>query len=295
MKQRLKISCSEKNKKQFQENPEIEAYLKKGRNPTHIAGIYNYCDRWCERCAFTKRCINYEESEERFKDAKDKELESKEFWNKLSETYKNTFDLIKYVSEKQGIDLDALDTEESRKEEEMKQQRRDQAYSHPISLEGKTYINFVDQFFKNEKNLLELKKKELVQHAEMEINSDKTYYAAIDISDAIDVIHWYSPQIWVKMMRALSGRFEGEEWEDENGFSRDSDGSSKVALVGIDRSIAAWGVLKNHFPEKKDFFMELLLYLVKLRKKIEKEFPNARKFIRAGFDEAHLYPEASLM
>ncbi len=24
-----------------------------------ITGIYNYCDYWCERCAFTRRCRNY--------------------------------------------------------------------------------------------------------------------------------------------------------------------------------------------------------------------------------------------
>ncbi len=24
-----------------------------------IPGIYNYCDRWCERCPFTDRCMNY--------------------------------------------------------------------------------------------------------------------------------------------------------------------------------------------------------------------------------------------
>jgi hypothetical protein len=29
-------------------------------NPDHIPGIYNYCDRWCERCQLTSRCLNYE-------------------------------------------------------------------------------------------------------------------------------------------------------------------------------------------------------------------------------------------
>src|SRR5438128_7391496 len=24
-----------------------------------ISGIYNYCDRWCERCQFTSRCFLY--------------------------------------------------------------------------------------------------------------------------------------------------------------------------------------------------------------------------------------------
>jgi hypothetical protein len=28
-------------------------------NPRNISGIYNYCDRWCERCPFTLRCATY--------------------------------------------------------------------------------------------------------------------------------------------------------------------------------------------------------------------------------------------
>src|SRR5438874_2560150 len=26
------------------------------RNPRHISGVHNYCDRWCERCPLTLRC-----------------------------------------------------------------------------------------------------------------------------------------------------------------------------------------------------------------------------------------------
>ena len=26
------------------------------RDPRSISGIYNYCDRWCERCPMTSRC-----------------------------------------------------------------------------------------------------------------------------------------------------------------------------------------------------------------------------------------------
>src|SRR5918994_2126961 len=25
----------------------------------NIIGIFNYCDRWCERCTFTDRCLQY--------------------------------------------------------------------------------------------------------------------------------------------------------------------------------------------------------------------------------------------
>jgi len=28
-------------------------------DPRFISGVYNYCDRWCERCPLTSRCLTY--------------------------------------------------------------------------------------------------------------------------------------------------------------------------------------------------------------------------------------------
>ena len=36
----------------------------RARDPKLIPGIYNYCDRWCERCPFTSRCMVYAMGEE---------------------------------------------------------------------------------------------------------------------------------------------------------------------------------------------------------------------------------------
>ena len=33
--------------------------LELAENGNLISGIYNYCDRWCERCPFTSRCLVY--------------------------------------------------------------------------------------------------------------------------------------------------------------------------------------------------------------------------------------------
>jgi len=43
--------------------------LKKlAREKEFIPGIYNYCDRWCERCPQTSHCLNFAMSEEEFAD-----------------------------------------------------------------------------------------------------------------------------------------------------------------------------------------------------------------------------------
>jgi hypothetical protein len=68
-------------------------------------------------------------------------------------------------------------------------------------------------------------------------------------------------------------------------FPKDSDGSAKVALIAIDRSISAWGEIRKCFPEAGDKIIDLLVHLDRLRRKTEKTFPSARSFKRPGFDE----------
>jgi hypothetical protein len=57
-----------------------------------------------------------------------------------------------------------------------------------------------------------------------------------------------------------------------------------VALLGIDRSIAAWGTMLQQFPEKENSILNILVLLERIRKKTETFFPDARRFKRPGFD-----------
>ena len=68
-------------------------------------------------------------------------------------------------------------------------------------------------------------------------------------------------------------------------FPKDSDGSAKVALIGIDRSIAAWRLMQLSLPERAESIVPLILQLERLRSRLEKSFPEARDFVRPGFDE----------
>jgi len=107
----------------------------------------------------------------------------------------------------------------------------------------------------------------------------------VKLNDITDVIRWYQYFISVKIHRALSGRSEDrEEWPDDD-MTSDADGSAKIALIAIDRSIGAWGALNNEFPEQQDETLNILVLLDRLRKSLEREFPEARAFIRPGFDE----------
>ena len=125
----------------------------------------------------------------------------------------------------------------------------------------------------------------------------------IDVSDAIDVIRWYQFFVAAKVFRALMARddlvideelisediFSGAELHDDEAYieavADDADGSAKIALIAIDRSSSAWRILQSSLPEKAESIVQMLLELECLRRTTEQTFPNARDFIRPGFDE----------
>ena len=101
----------------------------------------------------------------------------------------------------------------------------------------------------------------------------------------LDIIEWYHLFIHVKLARAISSQAEEEIDTEMNQFPRDSDGSAKVAIIGIDRSLAAWAALRAHFPGQEDMVLDSQLRLARIRREAEKLFPNASAFVRPGFDQ----------
>ncbi len=249
--------------------------LRLAKDPKYISGIYNYCDRWCERCVFTSQCLNYAIEKEDFGDTAVRDLNNKAFWDKLQSIFQQTKEMLTELAAEQGIDLNSPDMEA---ESLAVSNRMEGIENHVLSKEAHHYSEMADKWFESECSLFEQKEEELNTMLNLGIKGDKPIAEADEIRDAVEVIRWYQPQIYVKLQRAL---MQDEPAETPN----DSDGSALVALIAINRSIGAWGRLQEHFPEKADSILKILLHLDRLHKKIEQEFPNARKFKRPGFDD----------
>jgi hypothetical protein len=253
----------------------------KDNDSKHIAGIYNYCDRWCERCPFTARCLNFEMSEEKFGDLEGGDITNEVFWQKLSETLQETMAMLKEMAEEKGIDLDALDVEA---EADLRDRQGDTSVVHLITHMARSYINTVEEWFDENIYILEDDPNE---SASLSLpDSYRSHHRADTVSliDSVEVIRWYQHQIYVKLQRALHSA-HNEEFEILNGFPKDSDGSTKVALIGIDRSVSAWGKMIKFFPNQEEIIVDIIVHLERLRRRTENEFPEARAFIRPGFDE----------
>ena len=193
-----------------------------------------------------------------------------------------------------GIDLETLEAEAAQADRE--QQRHD-AKQHELSLSARRYAEMVERWFGEEFAV------------EQNVHDDTTGKSKnseedIDVSEAIEVIRWYQFFVAAKVFRALMARdrpvieeltsddiFSGAELDDGEAFieavGNDADGSAKIALIAIDRSSSAWRVLQSSLPEKADSIVPMLLELERLRRATEQTFPEARDFIRPGFDEVN--------
>lgn len=254
--------------------------IRKAKDPHYISGIYNYCDRWCERCTFTSRCLNYSITEEEFGDLKTKDLSNKEFWEGLHTIFQQTKEMVTEMAEEMGIDLSSLDVASDIEKE---RQKREEAREHELSRAALEYSKMADRWMEEEYALLEQKQDSLNTLLRIGVDEERLKDEADSINDALEIIRWYQHQIYVKIIRALD-RDDLNNLEEEEVLKNDSDGSAKVALIGMDRSIGAWGKLQGFFPEKTDSILDILVYLDRLRRKTEQVFPDARNFKRPGFD-----------
>ena len=242
------------------------------KNPDFIPGIYNYCDRWCERCTLTSRCMNFAMEQEFFQDQDNTDEMNASFWESISNIFEMTRSLLYDLAQEMGIDLDAVKDDQDVGHE----QAMEKAKEHICTLLAEKYREMA---------------KEWIDHSEIwtrgvpvEIPGVISAGQAPGMQEAKEIISWYLHLIQVKIMRALHSRAEEEESELES-YGRDADGSAKLALIGIDRSLAAWGVVHENVSDNRDEVQDVLLCLERLRRKLEMVFPHARDFVRPGFDD----------
>ncbi|HEY9463584.1 MAG TPA: hypothetical protein VIR54_10865 [Vicinamibacterales bacterium] len=221
-----------------------------------IVGIFNYCDRWCETCAFTSRCRVFADVAEtsasldpNLKPVVDAPVLPEEVPPPLPRWLQEMINEIDEAAAK----IDAGEIEEI-------PQRSPPREHRAIEKRARDYCFRV--------------------HPWLQKCDDD---AVLDPANPCAVIAWFHTMIAPKVNRAITGL--AEECPEDRDWPPDHDGSAKVALLGIDRSHAAWlelverGVISD--AEAAPFVADL----VWLGEALEQAFPNARAFVRPAFDE----------
>jgi hypothetical protein len=246
-----------------------------------IDGVFNYCDRWCERCPLTARCRLF--AMEQAMNEAPSDADNAAFWAAL--------DLV--PSGVQSGDLgDAEDSEENESWRAEREFRADERVGHPLAEAGMDYGTAAHRWLRG--------------NADLVLGASPAVPGRIAPAEAFDVLNWYCLQIGVKLARALAERddadVDDESWDTGSGWQDEDDdneireaveeasptdraGSTKVALIGIERSLGAWTILRDALPEHSPAILDFLRRLGRLRRAIDEQIPEARTFRRPGFDD----------
>jgi hypothetical protein len=222
-----------------------------------IVGIFNYCDGWCETCAFTSRCRLFADHAE-LEASTDPHLQSVVNAPPLPEEVPPPPPrwLQELIDEANAASATVTDDEIAsimREREQVLQ--REPVYERSMAYAERVHL-WHDRY------------REAAEHLP---------------SDPRSVIAWFHTLIPAKIARALSGRALDDGGDRD--WPADHDGSAKVALNGIDRSLAAWEQLATRGIVSIDDAHDFIVDLLWLRDELERLFPDARAFVRPGFDE----------
>jgi hypothetical protein len=220
-----------------------------------ILGIYNYCDRWCETCAFTSRCRV-------FADCAEMQAQHDPNMKAIAEAPPLPQDIPpppprwmqELIDEMNKVAAEPLSDEEYKKRcpEISEEHKLVEARAH-------AYADRVHAWLESHDSVSEL-----------------------DPGDPRAVISWFQYSIAAKTHRALRGLAYADHDPD---WPADHDGSAKVALLGIERSHAAWLDLVYRGLATPPEIEPVVADLIWLCDELERIFPKARAFVRPGFDE----------
>lgn len=255
--------------------------LKKMKDAGFIPGIYNYCDRWCEKCDQKLHCMSFvmgKRIEEKggFKFDEEISQEEENVWARLKDVFESTYEVLHELAKERGIDVEDIYASENIDREFWGEDYENMALKGDrdnLMIEDSDIVRICLIY----EDLCDKCLEKIFEILDEKLGEDK----GREIDEALETVGWYQDLMQSKMRRALHGYYHvgscGEEREDYNG-------SAKVALIAVRRSEEAWKVLVPYCSEMKREILQLLVVLSQLKKDILFQFPEAENFCRPGFE-----------
>jgi hypothetical protein len=240
-------------------------------NKSYIAGIYNYCDRWCEKCEYTTHCLLFTNESKIVTQEIMKPGESLD----IDKIFDMNFD--NYLDE---MEEDIFrDTSEYEKPEDGQIEDDFEINKQPLS-------KLADEFFMGSHLLI--KKMDERYNFYALSNKRLTDSQFNKFFEEFEVFVWFHSLIVAKIKRAVSGKIEMLKDDDEDMINireYDMNGSAKISVIALRKITKALNKLFDKMPEFKEDISNLLVIAGELLNITEFEFPNYNDFIRPGFDE----------
>lgn len=251
-------------------------------DPEHIDFISEYCDRWCERCPLTHKCAAFTresdpEEIEAHSEAVEKAMEALRVELALPEP-----------STPPWLDelLNAPEPSEAERKEMAREyeERSERVRNDPMmttaldySVDAYTWLKLYGDITRARATAALANHGDAQEPAVLRMEVD-------GVIDALDVVRWDKSLISAKLRRALGGKEGDVASFGPDPAQTDWNGSAKLTLILAERSEAGWRLIARWAPES-EIATQLANTLVALRADVERAFPQARRFIRPGFDE----------
>lgn len=216
-----------------------------------IVGIFNYCDRWCERCALTNRCRLFADMAE---------IDFEEGNGPLTEP--------RLLRERRRLATQMIElTAEAEELSARHRPKTGEPFGQlPRDLEGSMEP---DPEVVANADVLRSKLRQLQLSANPAVRL------------AVETIQYFSLFVPMKMMRAFSQVARHGPGDQQS----DANGSGKAALLALERMEAAWRTLidTSHYSAREA--APFLAEIGRMQRNLGRAVPNARGFVRPGFDE----------
>lgn len=223
-----------------------------------IVGVYNYCDRWCERCTLASRCRLFVE-EQRVACELPPAPAEPPAEVPLPVAVRRSLGAAAWVFQdvidepRDPADLDELAA----------------AWREPTLTPREAELK--DRIGRLSDRLWAWV-------------APEAHAADPRVKEAAAVLQHFGARIRAKIARALRGRHD-DEWQ---AVDSDANGTAKVVLGALDRLGDAWLQLAEYGVTSVTEAAPHLAEIQHLTGEVETLFPRARGFVRPGFDE----PEA---
>jgi hypothetical protein len=226
------------------------------RNPKYIPSVYNYCDRWCEYCGLSDRCLLF--ASERLTAP----WRSPDGDSAIEPMLRELHDDIRAEAGRRSIDLEAVSA--AAPGHPVLEVEEEAGTLHPLEFLARHYVDQASTFLGSGPVCAGSRRGEPEPRPA-----------------PLEVIAWFHVMIASKIYRALASHHLA--LTEAPDLLADALGSAKIALIGIDRSLAAF----QELPQKDDGARNsaLMELLGALRTGVEIRFPRARAFVRPGLDD----------
>lgn len=262
-----------------------------------ISGIYNYCDRWCERCRFTDRCEVFAREQRQWErhllrgeDPDDPAIAMQDVAEALDESLR----MLHEMAEEEGLAVeDDWAEEESAGDPAPPPGRLMGDEAHPLRARAERWCERVVRLLERVRGDLPGIGADLISVAGELSDAEQAEgeRAVQGLRESYELLSRYCFLVPVKLIRALgSGSTEAEERHPIVVQSRREDalGTARLVHECLGKAAAAlWSIGEFSFHWQGEA-LPLAAEAESLCHCVDTEFPGHRDFYRPGLDDPSL-------